>query len=162
MSMIGCYCRLSKAKLAALKKNPSSVVAFLTTEDDPTRHIDIDKAWDAIHFLLNGQKGEGSGPLHDAVLGGEVLAQDIFFAYGPVRCLTPSDVKKTVQALADVPADELLKRFDAELLNDKEIYPRAWTGKKQDLEYIKNNYLRLVEFFGIAADRGEAMLLYIN
>src|SRR5438552_527714 len=61
MSMIGNYLRLSPAGLAELRANPASVMDLLYPEngDRPPRHLDIDKAWHAIHFLLNGQTWEG-------------------------------------------------------------------------------------------------------
>jgi hypothetical protein len=160
--MIGNYRRLSAQQLAALRADPCRIPKFLYDEAAATDdHLDIDKAWHAIHFLLNGQAWEGSGPLYDAVLGGEPLGQEDV-GYGPARFLMPLHVRETAHALSEIPAFELIERFDADALIDNEIYPHGWTGEQIELDYVKDNYLRLVEFFAVSAERGQAMLLYLN
>lgn len=162
MSMIGNYRRVTRDQLEALLAAPSTVSTFLyEKEPPPGEHIDLDKAWHAIHFLLNGQTWEGNGPLYDSVLGGEALGQEDV-GYGPARFLTPEEVKETAQALDDVSASDLLAKFDAKELNDNSIYPQDWTDEEIDLQYVRNNFLRLVEFFRSAAESDNALLLYIN
>ena len=61
MSMIGNYIRVSPARLAELRAKPDSIMDFLYP-DDPSplaNHLDIDKAWHAIHFLLNRETWGG-------------------------------------------------------------------------------------------------------
>lgn len=67
MSMIGNYLPVSEEELNALKENPKLLSEFIyeTKEDDI---IDIDKAWHAIHFTLNGSEWEGSEPYFKVVL----------------------------------------------------------------------------------------------
>jgi hypothetical protein len=162
MSMIGNYRRVSRDRLAALQADPSRVRPFLYEgKPPPGVHIDLDKAWHAIHFLMNGQTWEGTGPLFDAVLGGETLGQEDV-GYGPARFLTPEEVKVTAQALNEVSASDLLEKFDAQELNDNNIYPGYWTGKEIDHQYVRENFVRLVEFFRSAAQSDDALLLYIN
>ena len=162
MSMIGNYRRVTRAQLAELQATPSAVPAFLYDgEPSSDAHIDLDKAWHAIHFLLNGQTWEGTGPLYDAVLGGEVLGREDV-GYGPARFLTPEEVKVTATALDEVSVSDLVGRFDARQLNENDIYPQHWTGEDIDLRYITDNFVRLVRFFRLAARLDDAMLLYIN
>ena len=95
MSMIGNYRRLPEEQLAALQADATRVPAFLYNDvTDPSHHLDIDKAWHAIHFLLNGQTWEGTGALYDAVLGGHVLGE-VDVGYGPARCLSASEVRSS-------------------------------------------------------------------
>src|SRR5687768_8223988 len=162
MSMIGnCRC-VSMEILAELLADPSRVPDFLYDENaDPVDHLDLDKSWHAIHFLLNGETWEGTGPLFDAVLGGELLGEEDV-GYGPARYLTPPRVREVANALAELPAEKLLERFNAETLNDAEVYPHGWAGERHELDYISQNYMGLVDFFRKVSNRGEAMLLYIN
>lgn len=162
MSMIGNLRRVSRDRLAALRADPSAVPAFLYDEEPPPGdHLDLDKTWHAIHFLLNGQTWTGDGPLFDAVLGGEPLGEEDV-GYGPARALTAEQVKATAQALADLPVETLLARFDAQTLNDNEIYPQAWTGEADDLAYVEHHYIQLAAFFQAAAKHDDALLLYVN
>lgn len=54
------------------------------------RHVDVDKAWHAIHFLLNDDSWQGVLPLFNVVLGGTRLAKTM--VYGPARYLLPVEV----------------------------------------------------------------------
>ena len=162
MSMIGNYRRVTREQLAALQADPSAVPGFLYDDDPPPDlHLDVDKAWHAIHFLLHGQTWEGTGPLYDAVLGGQPLGEEDV-GYGPARYLTPEEVKATAAALDQVSVADLLNRFDAHELNDNDIYPQHWTGEEMDYKYVKEKFSRLVRFFRAAADGHDCVLLYLN
>ena len=162
MSMIGNYRRLTNSELTGLLSDPTKVSDFLYDENtDPKFHLDIDKSWQAIHFLLNNDPWEGYGALFDVVLGGEALGeQDV--GYGPARYLTPAEVKAVADALGEISSSDLLGKFDPSQLNKRNIYPSGWTGNPVELQYIGRNYTRIANFFQLAATNGEAMLLYIN
>ncbi len=165
MSMIGNYRRVTPEQLAALLANPASVITFLYPEDNrrlsPDEHLDVDKAWHAIHFLLNGDPWEGEQPLVNAVMGGNQLGEEDV-GYGPARYLGPEEVQILAKALQEQPAHELLERFDTQRFNDAEIYPHGWSNSPEELEYVRDNYLRLTEYVRKAAEAGDAMLLYLN
>lgn len=163
MSMVGKYVRVSPGELAELRAAPESIVSFLYPDDltPPPNHLDVDKAWHAIHFLLNGRTWDGEPPLFDAVLGGRALSE-IDVGYGPARFLEPYEVRVLADALGDVLPEELLKRFDPLVLNEAEIYPHGWSGEQCEREYVASNYQRLVEFFREAANAGEAIIEYLN
>jgi hypothetical protein len=162
MSMIGNYRRLTEAQLAALKADPEKVADFLYAQEPPTgMHLNIDKTWHAIHFLLIGKKWEGGGALFDAVLGGAVLGEEDV-GYGPARYLTVDEVAAVANALDEITPIQLTDRFDAKALNDADIYPQGWQSDGHDQNYIRSYYTHLVEFFRAAASSNDAMLLYIN
>jgi hypothetical protein len=163
MSMIGNYRRISRRQLAALRANPASMIDFLYPDDQrpfsADEHLDIDKSWHAIHYLLNSDTWEGE-PFFDVVLGGTELGEDI--GYGPARYLSPKEVQAVANALQELPAFEVLERFDAQRLNDAEIYPHGWSGSPEELDYIRDNYLALTEYFRKVAEAKDAMLIYLN
>ena len=162
MSMIGNYRRVTLAQLDALKMNPDSVPDFLYSSGSAEdMHLEIDKSWHAIHFLLTGSVWEGALPLRNAVLGGVPLGeQDV--GYGPARYLTPAEAQAVAEALKAIPAKDLMARYDADALVDAEIYPQIWDEGEQAREYIQYYYEQLVTFFAQAAAAGDAVLLYIN
>src|SRR5687768_4410646 len=101
MSMIGNFTAIRPDQLAVLVADPDLVSSFLYPEDGvdkPINHLDIDKAWHAIHYTLNGSVWEGEGPLSWVILGGQELGEDV--GYGPVRYLDPTQVKSVAAALS--------------------------------------------------------------
>lgn len=164
MSMIGAYLRVTPDELAKLQASSTSIVDHLYPENEDEqpaeRRLDVDKAWHAIHYLLNGSAWEGELPRFNAVLGGEPIGDDDL-GYGPVRFLTADEVRDVADALEDVPVFVLLESFDPEALNEAEIYPEAWKGDDQERDYISGHYTELVGFFRTAARAGDAMLLYL-
>ena len=165
MSMIGNYRRVTPKELAALQQRPETISTFLypaNIEAVPIdRSLDIDKAWHAIHFLLNGEPWEGDLPLHNAVLGGTPLGEEDV-GYGPARFLTPTEVAEVARALRGITPDELRARFDPQRLAAANIYPSIWDDPDDALDYMLINYQSLARFFQQAAQAGDAMLLYIN
>lgn len=165
MSMIGEYLRVRPDELARLRASADSIVDYLYPEDEddlpPERRLDVDKAWHAIHFLLNGSPWEGELPRFNAVLGGEPIGDDDL-GYGPVRFLTADEVRDVADALEDAPVFVLLESFDHEAMNGAEIYPEGWKGDEEEREYLASHYAELVAFFKAAAQAGDAMLLYLS
>ena len=162
MSMIGNYRRVSETTLSTVCSNPQAISDFLYSggsggSDD----LDIDKTWHAIHYLLNGSRWEGTYPLICVVLGGECIGeQDV--GYGPARYLTAQEVKDVAIAIEAIPGSTLLERYDADRMNQTEIYPRGWSDSPGDRTYIEQHYSSLVKFFRSAADAGDAMIIYLN
>ena len=164
MSMIENYRRVTESELSGLCANPTSISDFLYAEaNDGTerRRLDIDKSWHAIHFLLNGSPWDGTYPLVCLVMGGESIGeQDV--GYGPARFLTTQQVKDVANAIEQIPAWELREKFDANRMNDEEIYPHGWRDSAEERDYISQHYLALVKFFKDAADANDAIIVYLN
>ena len=135
MSMIGNLVAVHPSLLAAFIADPGQIEEFLYPEDesDPPNFVDLDKAWDAIQFILDAACGEEDGPLTLAVLGGASLDEDI--GYGPVRYLNTEQVAAVAAALAGVPDEEFRRRFDPAALDAAEstrrcgwsLEPRVWS-----------------------------------
>jgi hypothetical protein len=164
--MIGNFVAITPQQLAALQADPSQVVGFLYPEDEDEEselpnHLDVDKAWHAIHFLLNGKTWDGEMPWFLAVLGGAEIGEDV--GYGPARFLTPQEVKTVAAALSTISAAELAKRYDPKAMDEAEIYPEIWMRDgAEGLEYVQAYFREMVEFYRTAAERGDAALLFIN
>lgn len=119
------------------------------------KFFSLDKAWHALHFLLNGHPTEGSGPLFDAILGGTEIGEDM--GYGPARVLTPDEVRAVAAALNKVDRTELKKKFDPKMLEKNNIYVGDW-----DFKELSARLKELTMFFEEAAENGNAMLLTIS
>ncbi|MBX9400559.1 YfbM family protein [Lysobacter sp. BMK333-48F3] len=162
MGMIGNFAALSPAQLQTLLDDPGAVHSFIyPDEDEPENHLDIDKAWHAIHYTLNGSAWEGEAPLFLAVLGGQAIGEDV--GYGPVRYLSPVQVQAVSAALSAIDAAQFGARFSPAALDAAEIYPQIWQRDDQEgREYVLGYYLELAAFYREAAQRGDAVLAYIN
>lgn len=180
MSMIAKYKRISRQQLKQLLAQPDKILDFVQDEDEDDgafglgdsdneglmesegdKVLDIDKAWQAIHFLLTRDPWLGAPPLSDAVLGGNELGGPDL-GYGSARYLTDTEVEEVASALAAISKDLLLSRFKLDEFVKHKIYPNAWTGSTGDRRYIAAYYERLVAFFQNASASGNAMLLYLN
>jgi len=165
MSMIGNFVALSPGALQRLIAEPSAIPEFLHPkegQETPPNHLDIDKSWHGIHFLLTGDTWSGEPPLAHVILGGIAIGDDI--GYGPARYLTPDEVRVIAQALAGVTREQLEKRYLPATLEKAEIYPTGiWEAEGNDaLEYLLQYYEPLVGFYRDAAARGDAIIQYIN
>jgi hypothetical protein len=192
MSMIGNFRSLSDDDLASLLENPARVEQLLYGDDlftgtngevvslfggAPSRpaseldeweqdgeadEIDVDKAWHGIHFLLTGTAWEGAFPLNFIVSGGKEVG-DVDVGYGPARALTSEDVRRLDAALEPLTSEELERRFDPERMAKLQIYPEIWEDEDDDsLEYLIEYYTDLRAFVHRAAERGHALLVYLN
>jgi hypothetical protein len=166
MSMIGNYLRVSEAELNRLLEAPESISSLLYPESPSSfsndRHLDIDKSWQLIQFLLTGDPWEGEPPLRNVVMGGTELG-DVDVGYGPARYLTPTEVQVVTAALASLSPQELWSRFDAEKIRDAEIYPDGcWEEDPTLGEYVQGNFQQVKDFFSRAAQERQAVLLWIN
>jgi hypothetical protein len=164
MSMIGNLIALSSEQLQALIRDPDSIEDFIYPDDgdsEPDNHIDLDKAWHAIHFTLNGKAWEGDEPLFLTILGGTEIGEDA--GYGPARYLSADQVKAVSSALSDLPREAFVARFNPSAMTAAEIYPGIWEDEDDDgLDYVASYYTDLRNFYLAASQRGDAVLIYLN
>lgn len=163
MSMIGNFVAIDGATLNRLMGNPGEVVDFLYPEggDGPPNALDVEKAWHAIHFTLNGSQWEGHGALGMVVLGGTEIGEDA--GYGPARYLLQGQVKEIAEALLKISKEEFIERFHPEAMDAQKIYPQIWSRDGDfGRSYVLGHFVNLVNFYRGAAERSDAMLLFIN
>jgi hypothetical protein len=163
MSMIGNFLAIRPDQLTALITEPELVESLLYPEDgaEQANHLDIDKAWHAIHYTLNGSTWEGEGPLSMVILGGEEIGDDV--GYGPARYLNPTQVRTVAEALVTVTPQIFSADFNPAALDAAEIYPQIWERDgAEGLEYVLHYYNQLSSFYQSAAERGDAALIYLN
>ncbi len=164
MSMIGNFLAITQEQLDRLLADPDSVPDFLYPEDgdaSPAGLMDVDKAWHGIHFLLTGSQWEGTPPWSLAILGGVPIGPDV--GYGPARYLVPDQAREVAQALAGLPRNELAKRYSPKAMQEAEIYPEIWENDEDDgLDYVLSYYESVVRYYLEAAEKNQAMLLFLN
>lgn len=163
MGMVGCFAAVDTETMEKLNADPGLVEEYLYPDEgggEPPHYIDVDKAWHGIHFMLTGSAESGPAPLCWAVLGGEEVGDDV--GYGPARILRPDHVRKIARELASIDETAFKARFEPKAMEAAGIYPPIWVRDAEEaLEYLVENYLKLVAFYRGAAARGDGAILWI-
>lgn len=105
-------------------------------EDDSVPVTDVDKMWDALHFILTG-KGAGD-PIEDdllsiAIVGDQELVDDdeLFNTY-----IAADILPKVVAAMEAVDFSAKLAETPFSLLEKNDIYPSIWEEDNDELEEV--------------------------
>ncbi|MRW83814.1 DUF1877 family protein [Pseudoduganella sp. FT26W] len=163
MGMCAYFVPVTGEQIALFTEEPDELIAFLFPDDldqEPEGRIDADKAWHAIHFLLNGSAMPEETDPAPAIFGGEPIGEEL--DYGPARVLQPAEVQALAGTLAGIDAAQLRARYVPEQLTEADIYPSMWDRNDDtDLDYVIENYLHMATFYRGAAERGDGVLLYI-
>jgi hypothetical protein len=166
MSMIGNFRMSTDAEIKALLARPEAISDLLNRDGGPVDAggtFDVDKAWQAIHFLLCGHPWEGDPPLNFIVAGGTPVG-DVDVGYGPARVFTSREVSEIAQALTPITTAELKRRFDADAFAKNEIYPEIWDEPESECldGYVLDYFEQLKEFVQRAQAQGRALIVYLN
>ncbi len=129
MSMVGNFLLVSDREILDLLEAPETVHAFLASRvyevASAPDHVDVDKAWHALHFFLTGTAWEGALPLgFIAIAGQEIGDEDV--GYGPARALDSEAVVALSHALTQLTPEALVDRYDGAKMEELEIYPGGW------------------------------------
>ena len=139
MGMYAEYRAYNDEQLARLKKlNIDELVDVFDeeNENDSVPVTDVDKMWDALHFILTG-KGAGD-PIEDdllsiAIVGDQELVDDdeLFNTY-----ITADMLPKVVAAMEAVDFSAKLAETPFSLLEKNDIYPSIWEEDNDELEEV--------------------------
>jgi len=167
MSMIGNVLRMSTKKVEALRANPERITRVLYPSEDGDTvmsddvHLDLEKAWHGIHFLLTGEVWEGELPLAFLVRGQEL--GDVDVGYGPARSFDASEVRAIAEALGPISPSMLRSRFDPRATGWSEVYPTHGAAPDDEArEYFISYYEALRAFVLETAELGAGLIVYIN
>jgi hypothetical protein len=124
--------------------------------------VDLDKAWHGIHYLLTGSVDSNHTLASKVIMGGEAIGPDQ--GYGPAQLLKPGEVKAIAELLEKTTPDMLRKRFKPKEMSRLGIYPEIiWERDgEQALSYVLDYYKKLVAFYKLAAERGQAVILTLS
>lgn len=160
--------------LAAIVESPetmeqkqAAILAAMQEASKDSKHLDLDKDWHALHFLLTGDNSMEPShieddPLHNVVMGGHPTKLDS--TYGPVRCFSQVEIYDMAQAFAEFTVEELRESFSAEEFNAAKIYPNprpgGWT--LDEVEGVFHLFPRLCQLFKDALKNNELVLVYAS
>jgi Domain of unknown function (DUF1877) len=152
----------SDAEIQRLLAHPNEITRFLYGSEAAQRKIaSLDRAWHAIHFVLNGSRLGGAPPLNFLVDEGTAVG-DVDVGFGPARVLSSAQVQSLAGALSGLDPDAVRGRVDVRQLDEMTIYPGAWQSNGLDGDYVAEHYRVMRELIARLARDGLGMVLYIN
>ena len=154
MGMYAEYRAYDDGRLAQLKKmNLDDLFDVFEEEDedDSVPVTDVDKMWDALHFILTG--ASASEPIEDdllsiAIVGDKELIDDgeMFTAY-----ISADMLPKVVAAMEAVDFPAKIAETPFSLLDKNDIYPSIWEDDNDELEEtaeeLAEHFENLLEFY---------------
>jgi len=152
------------SKLFAILGRSASAKADPADEKEQSAHLELDMAWQGIHFLLTDTPNEGDPP-YCYLLKGGVQISDIDMGHGPARALRPHEVQDYARALSSLSEETLESRFNPDKMMEIEIYPKIWKKdpRSQDpFAYLYSHFEKLKAFIHTAAEKGQAVVIYLS
>lgn len=134
-------------------------------ENENVEICDIDKMWDALHFLLTGKSAGESikdNLISEAIVGqfnisGEEIEE---FISG-----TKSDrVKEIAKALQELDFETYIDKFDMNAFHQNDIYPNIWEYEDETDEIkddLRTSFESLKKFYEKMAAQESAVLVSI-
>ena len=143
-------------------KQPDGMPAKLKLSADERYEFDIDKAWQGIHYCLNGTPIEAEPPMDFLTTGGRVIG-DVDVGYGPARGYYSDEVFEIYDRIIPMYREQLRTHYDPKKMHELDIYPDIWEGDAEaGFDYIAENFGRLKQFVSYCVDNELGMLIYLS
>lgn len=177
VGMYGEWLRVSVAELDRAKVDlPWAHGLALRVEESehpPGQHLDppdvagvrsfgTDKTWHALAYLLARREFPVS-----IIYGEESFVDDpddpeADWGYGPPSYLTPDQVRRASEALADLTEEDLLDGVNSDELQREKIYPEVWDRGPEELQWSVCHLPWVKVYFQAAAQSGDAIICWIS
>lgn len=167
MAMMYAYFEsISQRKLKRLLANPDAVHDIIWSDlhdGENTGFFELQESWQQLHFLLTGTDWDvdEENPITQVVLGGIEVGPDVF-GYGPARFLKPEQVKLIAEALQNADLESYRSARTREEFAEAEIYSFVPENFDETISLLIDYLDGLVEFYGEAKERGDAVVIYIQ
>ena len=167
---MGMYAMYQEVKKEDFKKLLESDDFFETIEEleekDGTELCDIDKMWDALHFLLNGLSAIHGDPeeniLSEFIIGSESFDEE---SEDFTRYIPTERVIKIAKKLNEINFEDYLKDFDMNKFAENGIYPDIWddAGEREEImEELSEHFETLKEFYNKVAKNKNIVVVTIS
>ena len=166
MGMIANYQQTTDFELESLKASTDLVDAIEELQETKEPDLcDIDKTWDALHFLLTGKSAVEpieNDPISEAIVGQfNVSGED---ADEFVSGTPAARVKVIAEALQGLDFDAYAEKFNMQSFAEHDIYPNIWSYDEEAeeiLEDMRECFESLKRFYLRMAEKGAAVLVSI-
>ncbi|HUG10609.1 MAG TPA: YfbM family protein [Opitutaceae bacterium] len=118
---------------------------------------EIDKAWDALDYLISEQRKK-TGLARFLTEGGIEIPEEL--GYGGPRVFSSEEVREIARLLEAVSQDTLRANYDPKKMNEEGVYPQIWVQGGADLfDYVVGNFVTMKSLVSDAATRGQGMMI---
>lgn len=142
---------------------PSPSPVATVTLPDPREEGDegdVDKAWQAIHYLLTGS-AEPTDSLLGFLCSGGTTIEGTDVGYGPPRAYTSAQVASIATELTSLDRDSLHQRYQPKEMDRQNVYPQIWARDGEEgFEYAWANFEGLRTLLAEASRRKQGLLVY--
>lgn len=157
MGMSGCYFAIDD-KLVQQIATGETELENLNTNDYPG--LDIDKSWQAIHYLLCEDIAEGEPPLGYVVP--MTTDQSIDFGEFGAFYLRAGQVEVALQAMAELDEVQLRLRYDFPAMVEDQVYPIVSDEDEDEFfAYMLEHFNEIRRFYSQTAAEGKGLIFYI-
>lgn len=161
MAMRGYYFAMDDS---LVKQIAAGDIAIKSLKIDDYPGLDIDRSWEAIHYLLCGDISDGEPPLGYVV----PLTSDNGIDFGSFGAfsLRAEQVAEALQAMSDLDEAQLRLRYDFPTMVKDEVYPLdPGTVSDEDEDaffaYILQNFNEIRRFYSQTVAQGKGLIFYI-
>ena len=165
MGMIATLLRVSDQQLEHYRADSRALEDRIYAEDaepDPCT-LNLDKTWDGIIYLLTGASAQhATGALRQVLFSGQLVDATQDFGYGPAHFLRRPQVAYFHEQLSRISTEDLRRRFDPGEMTRAEVYPMIWEEGTPALDYLLGAFVRLRDFYSLAAAHGQAVVSFVS
>ena len=164
MGTAGNYFRMSESTVADIRSGRHELTDFMYDRAYEDSILEVDNAWHAIQFTLNGTAfgGDDDNIFSRLVLSGNKLREDDEDEFSAML-IESQDVKELSAALRALSEEEFRERFHVDEMLENEIYPVTEDDDEEDFfEYVWDHVEEMKEFFEEAAAEGQAVVFYMS
>lgn len=169
MSVCGSLTAVTEGTLAMLRAHPERVHEVLEAAgpdggEGAGATLDLDKTWQALHYLLTGEPEGGALPLGFLCVDEDgracVNVGDEDVGYGPAMAISPMATAQIAAAVAALDDAALMARYDARRMTELEIYPSViWERDGDEARaYVAEYAAELRAFLAMAQRHGLGLL----
>ena len=133
-------------------------------ENENLEICDIDKMWDALHFLLTGKSA--SEPIEDNLISEAIVGQ--FNISGEeieefISGTKTDRVKEIAKALQELDFETYIDKLDMSAFRQNDIYPDIWEYEEADKikDDLRSSFESLKKFYEKMAEQERAVLVSI-
>ena len=154
------FVAVTPARAAQLRRDPASVAALREGKREETG---LDQYWHGVQYLLAGRAKGVRGPFAWFTGGGETLGRT---PGGPVRHLSPAQVRELSMALAEVEPDDLGDDvYDEAAMDAAGVYPGRWVRSAETFDPLgtmRELYSYLRDFMARQATAGNGVAIIMR
>lgn len=166
MGMLAAYQEIKKEDFKILSESDDF---FETLEDleekDGTELCNIDKMWDALHFLINGLSAIYGAP-EDNILSKFIIGSESFDEEAEefARYIPTEKVVEIAKKLNEINFQDYLKDFDMNKFAENGIYPDIWdyTDEREEImDELSISFENLRKFYNKVAENKNIVVVTI-